>query len=481
MRSITMYGVRHEAKQKVKQETKCKSLFARIFKNLNGTKDMTDGKPMRLILEFGLPLLFGLIFQQMYNMVDSIIVGKKLGVDALAAVGATGSINFMVLGFCIGVCNGFAIPAAQTFGARDFANLKRYITNAAIMSAAFAAVMTTVVGFLTRHILVLMKTPDNILNQAYAYIFIIFMGIPAVFLYNMASGILRSLGDSVTPVIFLIFSSLVNVGLDLLLVPMLGVSGAAYATVISQAASGIICLLYMIKKYQSLGFSKADWKFSARHAAKLFSMGVPMGLQYSITAIGGVILQSAVNSMGEVVVASVTAGTKISMFMCCPFDAMGSTMATFGGQNVGAGKLDRIAEGLKDCVKLGIIYAFAAFTLMFLFGRKMARLFLENPTDEIVTDIYYFVVGVSACYTLVACVNIFRFMIQGLGFSTFAILAGVAEMAARMTAGFVLVPRFGYICVILAGPLAWLFADLFLIPAYMHVMKKLRRQLAVEK
>ncbi len=458
-------------------EVKNRVSWAKIFKSLNGTKDMTDGKPIKLILEFGLPLLFGLIFQQMYNMVDSIIVGKKLGVDALAAVGSTGSINFMILGFCIGVCNGFAIPVAQTFGAKDFSNLKKYITNGAIVAVVFAAVMTVVVGIFTRQILIVMDTPDAILDQAYSYIFIIFMGIPAAFLYNMVSGILRSLGDSVTPVIFLVFSSVLNVILDLLLVSPLGVSGAGYATVISQAVSGVICLFYMTKKYQSLAFQKEDWRFSGSHALKLCSMGVPMGLQYSITAIGSVILQAAVNSMGEVIVAAVTAGSRISMLACCPFDAMGSTMATFGGQNVGAGKLDRVDKGLKDCTKLGIAYAIIAFLFMIVFGKKMALLFLDNPTDEIITYIYYFVIANSAAYIPLALVNIVRFMIQGLGFSTFAILAGVAEMLARTIAGFVLVPYFGYICVILASPLAWLFADSFLIPAYLHVMIKLRKQI----
>lgn len=458
-------------------EVKNRFSWAKVLKSLNGTKDMTDGKPMKLILEFGLPLLFGLIFQQMYNMVDSIIVGQKLGVDALAAVGSTGSINFMILGFCIGVCNGFAIPVAQTFGAKDFSNLKRYITNGAMVAVVFAAVMTVVVGIFTRQILIVMDTPEAILDQAYSYIFIIFMGIPAAFLYNMVSGILRSLGDSVTPVIFLIFSSVLNVILDLLLVSPLGVRGAGYATVISQAISGVICLLYMIKKYQSLAFQKEDWRFSGSHAVKLCGMGVPMGLQYSITAIGSVILQAAVNSMGEVIVASVTAGSRISMLACCPFDAMGSTMATFGGQNVGAGRLDRVDKGLKDCTKLGIVYAIIAFLFMLLFGKKMALLFLDNPTDEIITYIYYFVIANSAAYILLALVNIVRFMIQGLGFSTFAILAGVAEMFARAIAGFVLVPYFGYICVILASPLAWVLADAFLIPAYFHVMKKLRTQI----
>lgn len=458
-------------------KVKSRGSLAGILKSLNGTKDMTDGKPMKLILEFGLPLLFGLIFQQMYNMVDSIIVGKKLGVDALAAVGSTGSINFMILGFCIGVCNGFAIPVAQTFGAKDFSNLKKYITNGALTAVVFAALMTVIVGIFTRQILIAMDTPETILDQAYSYIFIIFMGIPAAFLYNLVSGILRSLGDSVTPVIFLVFSSVLNVILDLLLVSPLGVRGAGYATVISQAVSGMICLLYMIKKYQSLHFQKEDWRFSGKHAVKLCSMGVPMGLQYSITAIGSVILQAAVNSMGEVIVASVTAGSRISMLACCPFDAMGSTMATYGGQNVGAGRLDRVDRGLKDCTKLGIAYAVVAFLFMVFFGKRMALLFLDSPTEEIITYIYYFVIANSGAYILLALVNIVRFMIQGLGFSTFAILAGVAEMLARAISGFVLVPRFGYLFVILASPLAWVFADAFLVPAYFHVMKKLRGQI----
>jgi len=451
--------------------------MSKLFKSLNGTKDMTDGKPMKLILEFGLPLLFGLLFQQMYNMVDSIIVGKKLGVDALAAVGSTGSINFMVLGFCIGVCNGFAIPVAQTFGAKDFVNLKKYITNSAWVAVGFAAVMTLAVCLLTRQILVAMRTPDTIIDQAYSYIFIIFLGIPVTYLYNMVSGILRSLGDSVTPVIFLVFSSILNVILDFLLVTPLGVAGAGLATVMAQAVSGMICLFYMIKKYKSLHFKKEDWKFSRSHAVKLCSMGVPMGLQYSITAIGSVILQTAVNAMGEVYVAAVTAGSKLSMFVCCPFDAMGSTMATYGGQNVGAGRLDRVDKGLKSCVKLGVAYAVVAFVFMFFFGKKLALLFLDEPTEEIITYIYYFVIANSAFYIPLALVNIVRFMIQGLGFSAFAVLAGVAEMAARAIAGFILVPYFGYTCVVLASPLAWLFADAFLIPAYVHVMKKLRGQI----
>ncbi|MDE6434058.1 MAG: MATE family efflux transporter [Lachnospiraceae bacterium] len=450
--------------------------MADTAKKIEGTKDLTEGKPMKLILGFGLPLLFGLLFQQFYNMVDSIIVGQKLGVNALAAVGSTGSINFMILGFCIGVCNGFAIPVAQAFGAKNQEDLKKYIANCLWVSILFAALITGIMGVLTRSILIWMKTPVSIIDDAYTYIFVIFMGIPAIFLYNMIAAILRSLGDSVAPVVFLIFSSLLNIVLDLILITHMGVMGAAVATVSAQAVSGIVSLFYTIYKYKSLAFTGKDWKFSSKHALTLCGMGVPMGLQYSITAIGSVILQTAVNRMGENVVAAVTAGSRISMFACCPFDAMGSTMATYGGQNVGAKQLDRIDEGIKDCSKLGIGYSVIAFLFMLVFGQKLALLFVKPSETELIHYIYLFLLGNSGLYILLAFVNIVRFMIQGLGYSAFAVIAGICEMFARGIAGFLLVPRFGYIFVMFASPLAWLFADLFLIPAYLYVMKRLRRK-----
>lgn len=454
-----------------------KSFIARI----SGTKDLTEGKPSKLILNFGLPLLFGLIFQQFYNMVDSVIVGQKLGTDALAAVGSTGSINFMILGFCIGICNGFAIPVAQAYGAKDFKALKAYIINSIWSSVALAAVITVAVSIFTMQILKALRTPSNIIDDAYIYIFIIFLGIPATFLYNLTAGILRSLGDSITPVIFLVGSSIVNIILDLILVVPMGVAGAAVATVASQAVSGIICTIYMTKKLKYLEFSKEDWTFSMRHCLKLCGMGLPMGLQYSITAIGSVILQTAVNDMGSTYVAAVSAGSKISMFMCCPFDAMGSTMATYGGQNVGARRLDRVDQGLKACIKMGIIYALVALAFSIVFGKQLALLFVKKEQIELIGYIYEFVVINAAFYIFLALVNIVRFMIQGLGYSTFAILAGICEMIARSVAGFVLVPHFGFICVSLGSPLAWVCADLFLIPAYLWVMKQLRRKFGENK
>lgn len=438
-------------------------------------KDMTTGSPMKLILGFFIPMLFGLLLQQLYSMMDTIIVGRYLGIEALAAVGSTGSINFMIIGFCSGVCSGFAIPVAQKFGEKNYKDLRRFVANSGWLALIFSVVMTTVVCLLCRDILVLTNTPSDILDDAYIYIFIIFLGIPTTYLYNLLSGIIRSMGDSTTPIIFLLISSVLNIVLDLftILVLHMGVAGAAWATVISQAISGILCLIYMKKKFTILQMQGDEWKLNKRSIGILCSIGIPMGLQYSITAIGSVILQTAVNSLGSIAVASVTAGSKISMFFCCPFDAMGATMATYGGQNLGARKFDRIKQGLKDCVLIGFIYSVIAFVIIFFFSDVISLLFVKREEVEVLRNASLFLIINSIFYFPLSLVNIVRFMIQGLGFSKFAILAGVCEMIARTVVGFYLVPIFGFIAICFANPIAWVAADLFLIPAYRYVIKKL--------
>ena len=442
-------------------------------------KDMTNGSPMKLILGFLVPMLFGLLFQQFYSMMDTIIVGKYLGVQALASVGSTGSINFMIIGFCMGICSGFAIPVAQKFGEKNETALRRYVANSGYLAAGFAAVMTVTVCLLCKTILGLMRTPQDIIDGAYAYIFVIFLGIPVTYLYNMLSGIIRSMGDSTTPLYFLLISSVMNVALDLFTITVLnmGVAGAAWATVISQGVSGVLCLLYMKKKFTILKMEKDEWKPDVNAMRTLCGMGIPMGLQYSITAIGSVVIQTAVNTLGSVAVASVTAGSKVSMFFCCPFDAMGATMATYGGQNVGARRLDRIGQGMKDCVILGALYALGAFAVLYLFSDTIALMFVDAGETQILANARRFLLTNSAMYFPLALVNIVRFMIQGLGFSKLAIVAGVCEMAARSLVGFCLVPVFGYSGACLANPAAWIAADLFLILAYFHVMKLLKQRM----
>lgn len=438
-------------------------------------KDMTVGSPIRLILGFAIPLFFGMLFQQFYNLMDMIIVGKFLGAKALAAVGSTGSINFMIIGFCMGVCNGFAIPVAQRFGAKDEKMLRQFVANSVWLAIGFAAVMTLAVSLLCRNILVWMDTPGDIFEGAYQYIIVIFIGIPATYLYNLLSGIIRSLGDSRSPLIFLVISSVLNIGLDIvaILVFHMGVAGAAWATVLSQLISGILCLFYMRRKFPILKIQRDEWKIRGNCIARLCSMGIPMGLQYSITAIGSVILQTAVNGLGSTVVASMTAGGKISMFFCCPFDAFGSTMATYAGQNVGACKLERVTKGMIQCSLVAAAYSVLAAVVLIGFGNKLALLFVDDTEVEIIRNVGEFLRWNSLFYIPLALVNIVRFSIQGLGFGKLAIFAGVAEMVGRSIVGFGFVPLFGFTAACLASPIAWILADVFLLPAYRYCIRKL--------
>lgn len=445
----------------------------------SATKDMTTGSPTRLLLGFFIPMLFGMLFQQFYSMVDTIIVGKYLGVQALAAVGSTGSINFMIIGFCMGVCNGFAIPVAQKFGEKNFNLLRRFVANGAWLAMIFAFVMTVVVCMLCRPILNWMNTPSDIIDGAYHYIFVIFLGIPATYLYNMVSGIIRSLGDSKTPLVFLIISSVLNILLDLFMIIRLnmGVAGAAWATVIAQGVSGVCCLIFMTRRFEILRMTGEEARPDSGIMLNLFQMGVPMGLQYSITAIGSVILQTAVNGLGSMAVAAVAAGSKISMFFCCPFDALGSTMATYGGQNIGARKLDRISKGLHASCWMGAVYSVAAFFVLWCFGRTVGQLFVAADQAEILGQVHMFLVANAAFYIPLVGVNVYRFLIQGMGYSKLAVLAGVCEMFARSVVGFCLVPVFGYIAVCFASPLAWVAADAFLVPSYLKIMKRLKTRM----
>lgn len=444
------------------------------------TKDMTDGPSMKLILGFALPLLAGMIFQQVYSLMDMIIVGRCLGVNSLAAVGATGSINFLIIGFCLGVCNGFALPVAQRFGARDYDGLRRYVGNSAVLAASIGITVTVLTVVLCRGILTLMRTPSDIIDLSYQYIVIIFAGIPATILYNLLSAHLRALGDSLTPVIFLIISAILNIGLDLLFIITLGwgVSGAAFATVLSQTVSGLLCLTLIIFKFDILHPKKDDWRPEKMYIRNLLHMGLPMGFQYSITAIGSVVLQASVNSLGSVAVASMTAAGKISMFVVCPFDALGSTMATYSGQNVGAGKLERLNQGLRSAVILGAIYSTLIFVVLFFFGENLIHVFLspdEQNVEAVVAWARQFQIANALLYFPLALVNIVRFLIQGMGFSGLAVFAGISEMAARTLVGLCFVPVFGFAAACFANPLAWILADCFLIPAFYYCKKQLRR------
>ena len=442
------------------------------------TKDMTSGSPAKLIFGFAIPMFLGLLFQQFYSMVDTLIVGKFLGVNPLAGVGSTSSLNFMVLGFCMGVCNGFAIPVAQMFGAKEEHRLRRYVTNGAWLCIVFSIVMTLVVVAVCRPVLVLMQTPEEIFEYAYVYIVIVFWGIPCTFLYNILAAIIRSLGDSKTPVIFLAISSGINIVLDLVFVLVfdMGVEGPAIATVLAQGISGIICLFYMYRNFPVLHASRDEWKPELHYMGKLCFIGIPMGLQYSITAIGSLVLQTAVNGLGAMVVSGVTAAQKINMFISCPIESLGQTMAPYAGQNMGAGKIDRIGKGLKSAVLMGWGVSIICFLIAVLFGKQLTLLFVDAGETEIIAYSYQFLLFCIGGYCLLTLVNTVRFTIQGMGFSVFAILSGIMEMIARILAATVVVQMIGFAGTCLAHPMAWLFADVFLIPAFFWCRKKVAKQ-----
>ena len=436
------------------------------------TRDMTVGAPMPILLAFITPLLLGLLFQQFYAMVDTVVVGNFLGMEALAGVGSTGSISFLVLGLCNGICAGFAIPVAQKFGEKDYEGLRDFVGNMIWLGIVLSAIITLATTLGCRAILTTMNTPESTFSFAYDYIFLIFLAIPATMLYNLLSGILRSLGDSRTPLMFLIFSSLLNVALDLLCVVALkmGVAGAGWATLISQLISGLLCLVYMSKKFPILHLKRENLRLRPFCARRLLVMGLPMGMQYSITAIGSILLQTSVNGLGPVAMAAVAASSKVTNLFATPYDAMGTMAATYAGQNLGAGKLDRVKEGVRDCGILGLIYFVIAMASMYFGGAQMASLFLDSgdaaSASEILPLARQMLVTNAAFYIPLLGVNLYRFTIQGLGYSNLAVIAGVFEMIARGAVAIGLVPLLGFTAVCYASPAAWVLADLFLVPAY---------------
>ena len=441
------------------------------------TKDLTRGRPLTLILQFGIPILLGMLFQQLYNVVDTAIVGKFLGGNALAAVGATGSINFLVVGGSIGICSGMAIPIAQRFGAEDYDSLRKYVTGAVYCCLFFAVTITAFTVIFSRQILQMMNTPADILEMSWAYITTIFAGIPGYILYNMCSGILRSLGDSKTAVVWLVVASVVNIGLDLVFIINLhwGVFGAAFATTISQFLAGFDSLWKVCTGFDVLKMQKGDWEWSWRRIGNLLRLGVPMGLQFSITAIGSVMLQSSVNILGTMYVTATTAANKVSIFLSCPLEAMGSTMTTYGGQNVGAKKWERLGQGLRACCLLGLIYCLFSLALVLLLGDKLVMLFLDEASAPLVPLALQLLRTLVFCYLLLAVIHIFRNYIQGMGFSPLATVAGFMEMIARAGVSF-LVPVYGFDAACLASPMAWIMADLFLVPAYFYCVKALKKR-----
>ena len=442
------------------------------------TNSMTEGSPLKLILRFALPLLAGNLFQQAYNMVDAAIVGQYLGTKALAGIGASSSVQFLVMGFCIGICCGFGIPIAQRFGAKDYSSMRSCIFHAGVLTVIAAAILTTLCALLCPGILHILSTPEDIYQDAYSYLFIIFLGIPFSLLYNLLSGILRAVGDSKTPFMFLVFSTILNILLDLFCIIVLkwGCAGAAAATVTAQCASGVLCLVYIWKKFPMLKLSGQDCRIRGNVVGNMLFMGIPMGLQYSITAIGSMVMQSANNGLGSVYVSGFTAGMRIKQFAMCPFDAIATAVSTFCSQNLGAGKPERIKAGLKRGITVGVLYGICAGIVLIFFGGILSTLFIGREEVEVLAASAKYLRCLGFFYWALGILNVCRMSVQGLGYSGRAIFSGFLEMVARIVVSVVFVPVYGFTAICFADQSAWLSAVLYIVPTCIFCLHRISAQ-----
>lgn len=441
------------------------------------SKEMTSGKALPLIFNFAMPVLLANLLQQTYSLIDAAIVGKFLGIDAFSAVGASTSVIFLIIGFCNGCCAGFGIPIAQKFGARDYSTMRRYVAISLQLAAVMSVIITIVTCIYCKDILIIMQTPENIFKDANLFLLFTFIGIPCTFFYNLFSSIIRALGDSKTPFWFLLFSTVLNVILDLICILIFkwGVAGAAVATLLSQGVSALLCFIYMYRRFEILQSTREERKFQARLAGNLLWIGVPMGLQFSITAIGSIMLQSANNALGSASIAAFASAIRIKSFFMCPFESLGIAMATYTGQNYGAGKPKRIWQGIKASGLMMMIYAVFAFAIIMLASQQLTLLFV-NPTEtEVINKAVLYMHVSCSFFPILGTLCILRYTIQGAGFTNLAMLSGVSEMIARTLVSIYAVPAFGFTAVCFGDATAWLAADLFLVPAFIYVYGKIKK------
>ena len=440
----------------------------------NKTNDMTVGSPVKLIIQFMIPMFLGNVFQQFYNIVDSIVAGQFIGVDALAAIGSTGSLMFFVTGWLNGLSSGFAIIVAQRFGARKYDEMRHYVAMSFYLMAAFAFVMTAAFLALNEPILRLMNSPENVMHDVKSYMGIIYAGLIITAAYDILAAVLRALGDSRSPLYFLIISAGINVVLDIALICVfgMGVEGCAYATVLAQGISAMCCIIYIVKKYPILHLKKENFAISLDSFRRLIALGIPMGLQFSITAIGTIIVQGAVNIYGTTYMAGFSAAGKIQNIASMVAVSMGATIATYVGQNRGAGKMDRVKQGVNYCWIMLLVWSVIEMLLMYFGGKYFTYLFVSSSqTDVINVSVTYFHT-VFWAYPFLCTIFLFRNALQGMGYGLVPMLGGVFELVARTAIVVFVAGKTTFAGVCLADPVAWIAALIPLIPYYFHIMKK---------
>ena len=440
-------------------------------------RDLTKGSPAKLILMFTVPLLIGNVFQQFYNMVDMIIVGQTLGKNALAAVGATGSLTFLIIGFAQGLTAGLAIITAQRYGAKDYRGLKKSFAASVIISLIVTIVLTVLSLVFIHPMLQLMQTPPEIIDQAQTFISIILLGIFASMSFNLLSNVIRELGDSRTPLFFLIIAVIINVELDLIFIIFfgMGVEGAAIATVIAQVSSSVLCLVYIKKKIPLLQLRKKDFSFDKEEIRIHLNAALPMAFQSSIIAIGAIVLQAALNSLGTDVVAAQAAASRIDQFANQPMMSFGIAMATFSAQNYGAKEYGRILKGVKQTLMMSIGFSLVAGATVIFFGHSLMKLFVSSSETRVfeLAQTYFNING--SLYWILAILFILRYTLQGLGQSKIPTIAGMMELLMRSFAAIILTGMLGYAGAAAASPLAWAGSVAVLLYSYLRSMKQLKQ------
>ncbi len=444
----------------------------------NKTNDMTTGNPVKMIIWFMVPMCLGSIFQQFYNIADSIIAGQFLGVNALAAIGSTGSLMFMVTGWISGISSGFSILVAQWFGARKYDRMRHYTAMSVYLTIGIIVIMTAGLLAANEPILRLMNTPAELMPDVKGYMAVIYAGLIVTAAYNSLAAVLRALGDSKSPLYFLIISAVINIFLDIIFITWfhMGVIGCGYATVIAQGISALLCLVYIIKKFPILHLKKKDFRISLNSIKNLLALGTPMGLQFSITGIGTIIVQGAVNIYGAVYIAGFSAGAKIQNLIACIFLAFGATIATYVGQNWGAGRIDRVKKGVWYTQVMILISSAILMILIFFFGKYMVLLFV-SPSEKGVIDaaVVYFL-AVFWCYPFLGSIFVYRNALQGMGYGLVPMLGGVFELTARALVVAAVAGKTSFFGVCLSDPAAWLAALIPLVPYYFYKIKKVEKK-----
>lgn len=442
------------------------------------TGELTTGKPLKLILLFMLPIFLGNMFQQIYTLADTLIVGRTIGLSALAAVGATGPMVFLIISFIFASTQGFAIITAQKFGARDYPMVKKSVCCSFILSGLLTVIMTAISAPFTRQMLVFLRTPEDILTLSENYLFIMFIGIFATVFYNVTSNTIRALGDSKTPLYFLIFASVLNIFLDLLFILKFhwNIEGAAWATVVSQGISTVFCLIYMFLKFPVLRLKKEDWKVSKEFLYEHIKVGIPMGFQMSVLTIGMIAVQYVLNSLGSVAVAAFTTAVRVDQLVSQSLLALGAAVATYTAQNYGAGKLSRIRKGAHASILIAFVISAFCMVILFFFGKSIVALFMNVPNEEVLTLAQQYLNFIMVFFFFLGLLFIYRNILQGMGNAVVPLISGVAELIMRAFAAFVLGHYFGYTGVCIATPSAWIAAAIVLYIGYkISVFRKFKK------